>query len=94
MFLGDHSSPPHAGFQIWFGVDLGPILFTPPGWAIYLANHSAHEGKEAFEGPAGRTSIAEVEGAFTSVLGDILAEWHEDNLFYITAPKLNTASVV
>jgi hypothetical protein len=46
----DNTSPPHAGFQVWYGPLDGVAILGPIGYAAFVLIHHERESKSVYHG--------------------------------------------
>jgi RHS repeat-associated protein len=69
--LADDTSPPHHGFQLWFGIFDGIVILGPVGYAIFVERHHLRESPAVYaskgDGPA-NTVAAQMQPELLKIL--------------------------
>ena len=69
--VADSTSPPHAGFQVWFGIPDGLGILGPVGYAIFVERHHLRESPGVYnslgDGPA-KTVAGQIHPKLVDVL--------------------------
>jgi len=64
--VADSTSPPHIGFQLWYGLLDGPVLLSPPGYLEFVLRHHARENPGVYDGIANSP-----DGPWSTVAGQM-----------------------